>query len=64
MELAPYIRIGLAVSISIMLIGVLAFHGSSEAAMQAVAMVGLVTGVGVALFLMERAAKRRERGPQ
>lgn len=64
MELAPYIRIGLAISISIMSIGVLVFHDSSEAAMQAVAMVGLFTGLVVALFLQERAAKRRERDPQ
>ena len=58
MELAPYIRIGLAISISIMLIGVLVFHDSNEAAMQAVAMVGLFTGLGIALFLQDRAPKR------
>lgn len=59
MDLARYMRIGLAVSISIMLAGVLAFHDSNEAAMQAVAMVGLFTGLGVAMFLEGRDRKRR-----
>jgi hypothetical protein len=59
MDLARYARIGLAVSISIMVTGVLVFHGSNKAAMQAVAMVGLFTGLGVAMFLEGRDRKRR-----
>jgi len=59
MDLARYIRVGLAVSISIMVAGVLAFHGSNEVAMQTVAMVGLFTGLGVAMFLEGRERKRK-----
>jgi hypothetical protein len=59
MDLARYARIGLAVSISIMVAGVLVFHGSSKAAMQAVAMVGLFTGLGAAMFMEGRERKRK-----
>ncbi len=64
MEWVRYANIGIAVGVTILAIAVLVFRNSSEAAMQAVAMVGMFIGLGVALFLDERAKKRKEGRPQ
>ena len=64
MEWVRYANIGIGVGVTIMVIGVLIFRSSSEAAMQATAMVGMFIGLGVALFLDERARKRKEGRPQ
>lgn len=60
MEWVRYANIGIAVGVTILVIAVLVFRNSSEAAMQAVALVGMFIGLGVALFLEERARKRKE----
>jgi len=53
-----YANIGLAVGISIMALGVILFKDSSEAAMQAVGMVGFFASFIVFHFLDERAKRR------
>jgi membrane protein YqaA with SNARE-associated domain len=53
-----YANIGLIVAVAILVIGVLLFKDSSEAAMQAVAMIGFVVGAGVYYILDERATRR------
>jgi hypothetical protein len=55
-----YANIGLAVGISIMAVGVILFKDSSQAAMQAVGMVGFFASFVVFHFLDER-AKRRDK---
>jgi hypothetical protein len=62
-EWVRYGNIGIAVGTVLIVIAVLVFR-HSEAAMQAGAMLGGFIGLGVALFLEGRAAKRRERDPQ
>jgi hypothetical protein len=59
-----YANIGLAVGISIMAVGVLLFKDSSEAAMQAVGMVGFFSCFVVFHFLDERAKRRKRKEPQ
>jgi hypothetical protein len=59
-----YANIGAAVAIAITVAGVLLFKDSSDAAMQAVAMIGFVVGAAIYVFLDERATRRRERDPQ
>lgn len=58
MEDIRYANIGIAVGIVIAVAGVLAFKDSNEGAMQVVALVGLLTGLFVALALGERAKRR------
>lgn len=60
MEWVRYGNIGIAVSAVLMVAAVLIFR-HSEAAMQAAAMAGMFIGLGVALFLLDRAGKRRGR---
>ena len=55
------VRMGIAVGGTIMLAGALIFRDSSEAVLQAVAMVGMFTGLAVGMFLDGRARKRKER---
>lgn len=64
MEGIRYANIGLAVSTAIIVAGVLLFKNSSEAAMQAVAMVGIVVGLALTLFLDDRAKQRKRKGLQ
>lgn len=61
MESIRYGNIGIGVAAIIIVAGVLVFRGSSEAAMQASALVGAFTGLAVALTLMDRAERRKER---
>jgi hypothetical protein len=59
-----YANIGAAVAIAITVAGVLLFKDSSEAAMQAVALIGFIVGAVVYCFLDERATRRQEKHPQ
>jgi cytosine/uracil/thiamine/allantoin permease len=59
-----YANIGAAVGIAIMGAGVLLFKDSSEAAMQAVALVGFFVGGAVYCILDERATRREEKHHQ
>ena len=52
-----YMNIGLGVSVAIILVGVIAFK-DSEAAMQAVALVGMFAGLALGLWLDTRAQRR------
>jgi hypothetical protein len=56
-----YANIGLVVGTSIFIAGTLAFRGSSEAGMQATALVGFFAGFAIYHYLDERAKKRRRR---
>jgi hypothetical protein len=51
-------NIGVAVGLSIALAGVILFRGSSEAAMQAVALAGFVVAIAVIAYLDERTKRR------
>lgn len=53
-----YMNIGLAVSVTIIIVGVVAFRNSSEAAMQGVALVGMIVGLAVGLGLDTRAQRK------
>jgi FtsH-binding integral membrane protein len=53
-----YMNIGLGVSMAIIVAGVVAFKDSSEAAMQAVALVGMFAGLALGLWLDTRAQRR------
>jgi FtsH-binding integral membrane protein len=53
-----YMNIGLGVTVTIIVAGVVAFRNSSEAAMQAVALVGMIVGFAVGLWLDTRAQRR------
>jgi hypothetical protein len=55
-----YANIGLVVAIAIMVAGVLLFKDTSEAAMQAVALIGFVVGAAVYYVLDERATRRNK----
>ncbi len=57
-------NIGLAISITIVIGGVIAFKDSSEAAMQAVALVGMIIGLAVGLGLDTRAQRRNDKRAQ
>jgi hypothetical protein len=59
-----YANIGAAVGIAIMGAGVLLFKDSSEAAMQAVALIGFFVGGAVYVVLDERATRREENRSQ
>jgi hypothetical protein len=59
-----YMNIGLAISITIVIGGVIAFKDSSEAAMQAVALVGMIIGLAVGLGLDTRAQRRNDKRAQ
>jgi len=59
-----YANIGLIVAVAIMVTGVLIFKDSSEAAMQAVAMIGFAVGAAVYYVLDERATRRGKNHPQ
>jgi hypothetical protein len=61
-EWVRYGNIGIAVGTVLTVIAVVVFR-HSEAAMQVGGITGMFIGLGVALFLQGRAAKRRE-GPQ
>jgi hypothetical protein len=63
-EWVRYGNIGIAVGVLITIAGVLAFRNSSEAALQAVAMIGWFTGLAVALLLDARARRRKNGQPQ
>lgn len=56
-----YANIGIAVSVLIVAAGVLLFRNSSEAAMQATAMIGFIVGLGVYRYLDERAQRPRSK---
>lgn len=59
-----YMNIGLAISITIVIAGVVAFRNSNEAAMQAVALVGMIIGLAVGLGLDTRAQRRNDKRAQ
>jgi hypothetical protein len=59
-----YANIGAAVGIAIMGAGVLLFKDSSEAAMQAAALIGFIVGGAVYVILDERATRREENDTQ
>jgi hypothetical protein len=60
-ESIRYGNIGIGVAAVIIVAGVLIFKDSSEAAMQASALVGTFAGLAVALILMDRAERRKRR---
>jgi len=64
MEGIRYANIGIAVSTAIIVAGVVVFKDSSEAAMQAVALVGIFTGLAVTVVFDERARRRNGKRPQ
>ncbi len=53
-----YMNIGLAISMAIVIAGVVVFKDSSEAAMQATALVGMFVGLALGLWLDTRAQRR------
>jgi FtsH-binding integral membrane protein len=59
-----YMNIGLGVCMAIIVAGVVAFKDSSEAAMQAVALVGMIVGLALGLWLDTRAQRRSGKGAQ
>ena len=61
MEGIRYANIGIVVGAGIIVAGVLLFKDSSEAAMQAVAMVGFFVALAVYLVLDERSQRRKNR---
>lgn len=64
MEGVRYANIGIGVAATIAIAGVLIFKDSSEAAMQAVALIGLFIGLGVTEGLNSRAKRREENRAQ
>jgi hypothetical protein len=64
MEGVRYANIGIVVAATIAIAGVLIFKDSSEAAMQAVALIGLFIGLAVAEGLNSRAKRREEKRTQ
>ena len=64
MEGIRYANIGIVVGTAIIVGGVLLFKDSSEAAMQAVAMVGFFVALAVYLVLDERAQRRKKKRAQ
>jgi hypothetical protein len=59
-----YANIGLAVSMVVLAIGVLAFRNSGDGAIGAVGMVAFLTAFGVYHFLDERAKQREKNRAQ
>jgi FtsH-binding integral membrane protein len=59
-----YMNIGLGVAVAIVIAGVIAFKDSSEAAMQAVTLVGMFVGLGLGFWLDIRAQRRKGKGAQ
>lgn len=59
-----YMNIGLGASMAIIVAGVVAFRDSSEAAMQAVALVGMFAGLVLGLWLDTRAQRRNGKRAQ
>ncbi len=59
-----YANIGAGVAVAIMVAGVLLFKDTSEAAMQAVAMIGFAIGAAVYYVLDERATRRSKNRAQ
>ena len=59
-----YMNIGFAVGMAIIIAGVLAFKDSSEAAMQGVALLGMLVGLALGLWLDTRAKRSAEKRPQ
>ncbi len=59
-----YANIGIGVGITIILMGVLVFRNKSEAAMQAVAMIGFISAFVVFHGLDEWAKRRKGKDPQ
>jgi hypothetical protein len=57
-------NIGIAAGMAIVIAGVVAFKDSSEAAMQAVALIGFFSAFVVFHFLDERAKRRKRKGVQ
>jgi FtsH-binding integral membrane protein len=53
-----YMNIGLAVAVTIVVAGVVIFRNSSEAAMQAMVLVGMLVGLALGLWLDTRAQRR------
>lgn len=53
-----YMNIGLGVCVAIIVAGVIAFKDSSEVAMQAVALLGMIIGLTLGLWLDTRAQRR------
>jgi hypothetical protein len=64
MEGIRYANIGIAVTSTIAIAGVLVFKDSSEAAMQAVALIGLLVGLAVSQGLDSRSKRRNKKRPQ
>ncbi len=60
MEGLRYAHIGLAVGIAIMIVGVLVFKDSSEAAMQACALFGFFVALVIANVFDARAKRRKK----
>jgi hypothetical protein len=59
-----YANIGIAVATVIISAGVLIFKDSSEAAIQAVGLIGFIVGAAVYAILDERATRREEKNSQ
>jgi len=59
-----YMNIGLAVGVTIVIVGVIVFRHSSDAAMQAMALIGMVIGLAVGLGLDTRAQRGSGRRTQ
>jgi hypothetical protein len=59
-----YANIGIAVGTVIIAAGVLLFKDSSEAAIQAVGLIGFIVGAAVYAILDERATRREEKNSQ
>lgn len=64
MEGMRYANIGIAVTSTIAIAGVLIFKDSSEAAIQAVALVGILIGLAVSQGLDTRSKRRNRKRPQ
>jgi hypothetical protein len=59
-----YANIGIAVAVAFAIVGVLIFRESSEAATQAIALIGLFIGLAVSEGLNGRAKRREEKRAQ
>ncbi len=59
-----YMNIGLAVAMTIVIAGVVAFRNSSEAAMQATVLVAMFVGLALGLWLDTRAQRRSSKRAQ
>ena len=59
-----YANIGIGVGTAIVIASVLIFRNSSEAAMEAVGLIGMLGALAVAIGLNERARRRQKRERQ